>query len=63
MRNVEPLKKMLRPHDGIIFIDNEKVFKKALKKRREDMRIILRIALAVTLATVPPKGIDCWLKT
>ena len=32
MRDVEPLKKMLRPHDGIIFVNNEMVFKEAVKQ-------------------------------
>lgn len=31
MRSVEPLKKMLTHYDGIIFVDNEKVFKDVLK--------------------------------
>ena len=36
VRSVEPLKKMLEPHEGIIFVDNEMVFKKALKYGRYD---------------------------
>jgi Tfp pilus assembly protein PilF len=32
MRNVEPLKKMFEQDEGIIFVDNESVFKEALKK-------------------------------
>ncbi|MHB9154685.1 MAG: tetratricopeptide repeat protein [Endomicrobiales bacterium] len=31
-RSVKPLKKMLQAYDGIVFIDNEKVFKDALKQ-------------------------------
>ena len=32
MRSVEPLKKMLEPHGDIIFVDNERIFKEAVKK-------------------------------
>ena len=32
IRSVIPLKKMLEPHEGIIFVDNETVFKEALKQ-------------------------------
>ena len=32
MRNVEPLKKIFEKDDGVIFVNNESVFKKALKK-------------------------------
>jgi len=36
IRSIEPLKKMLEPHEGIIFVDNEKVFKEALKQASFD---------------------------
>jgi tetratricopeptide (TPR) repeat protein len=32
LRSIEPLKRMLQGQDGVIFVDNEKVFKDALKK-------------------------------
>ncbi|MHB9154684.1 MAG: tetratricopeptide repeat protein [Endomicrobiales bacterium] len=32
MRSIKPLKKMLQPCDGILFVDNEKVFEDALKR-------------------------------
>ena len=32
MRNVEPLKKIFEKDEGIIFVDNENIFKEALKK-------------------------------
>ncbi len=32
MRNVEPLKKIFPQDEGIIFVDNERVFKEALKQ-------------------------------
>ncbi|MDP2924044.1 MAG: tetratricopeptide repeat protein [Candidatus Omnitrophota bacterium] len=34
VRSVEPLKKIFKKTDGIIFIDNEKVFKEALRKAK-----------------------------
>ena len=36
MRGVEPLKKMLEPHENVIFVDNEIVFKKAVKQKGYD---------------------------
>lgn len=36
IRSIEPLKKMLEPHEGIIFVDNEMVFRKALKESNYD---------------------------
>ena len=36
MRSVEPLKKMLGSNEGIIFVDNEGVFKEALKQASYD---------------------------
>ena len=36
MCSVEPLKKMFRNKEGIIFVDNEKIFKKALKQASYD---------------------------
>ena len=32
MRNVEPLKQIFNEQEGIVFVDNEKLFKNALKK-------------------------------
>jgi hypothetical protein len=32
MRNVEPLKRIFEQDKGVIFVDNESVFKEALKK-------------------------------
>jgi len=32
MRNIEPLKKFFEEPDGVIFVDNEKLFKQALRK-------------------------------
>ena len=32
MRSIKPLKKMLKPHDSIIFVDNERVFKEVLEQ-------------------------------
>ena len=36
MCSVEPLKKMLEPHDGVTLVDNERVFKEALKQASYD---------------------------
>jgi len=33
MRSVEPLKKMFKDRSDIIFVDNENVFKKAVKEK------------------------------
>ncbi|MFH1363885.1 MAG: hypothetical protein ABIH45_06740 [Candidatus Omnitrophota bacterium] len=36
MMNIEPLKKMLRPNEGVIFVDNEMLFKNATEKEGYD---------------------------
>ncbi len=36
MRNIEPLKRILGPYEGVIFIDNEKVFKEAVQQTNYD---------------------------
>ena len=36
MRSIAPLKKMLEPNDGAVFVDNEAVFKEALKDSSYD---------------------------
>ena len=36
VRSIEPLKKMLQPHEDIIFVDNEKIFKKAIQQEVYD---------------------------
>lgn len=37
VRSVEPLKEMFASRDGIVFVDNEKIFKDALKKNSYEM--------------------------
>ena len=32
MRDVEPLRKIFEKNEGVLFVDNEGIFKKALKK-------------------------------
>jgi len=36
LRNISPLKKLLHPADGVIFVDNEQVFRRALMKEGYD---------------------------
>ena len=42
MRSVEPLKKMLKPHKGVIFVDNESLFKRAVRQEGYDEYFIDR---------------------
>ncbi|MFC2048740.1 tetratricopeptide repeat protein [Elusimicrobiota bacterium] len=44
LRRIESLKKMLEPHDGILFVDNEKVFKDRVSREGYDEYFIDRFS-------------------
>ena len=56
MRNVEPLKKIFGKYEGVIFVDNESVFKEALKKSGYKYKEYFRDMFGGDFGHCTPKG-------
>jgi len=54
MRNVEPLKKIFENDEGVIFVDNETIFKEAVKK--SGLKEVFRDMFGVDFGHCTPKG-------